>query len=191
MVNHAFQEDYGSLNQWTAVKSANLTLLNTRGITTEIPANVKISPGSSGIGIENPGWAGGIGVQSGAKYTSFFYAKADTAGTVPITVGVYNGDSAIGSQTIQAALTTSWQRFTTTFTPTSGSTGLSTWRLTFPQGTLTNIYVAYSSLTAPFYNGQPLRADIAKLYQQLKPVHIRLPGGNDIEGNSQADRYIW
>ena len=150
-----------------------------------------MAPGPSGIGIQNPGWAGGIGVKANTKYDTFFYAKADKAGTVPITVGVYSGNSALGSATLQAALTTSWQRFPASFTTSSGSNGGSTWRLTFPSGTATQVYVAYNSLTAPFYEGQPLRSDIAQLYQQLKPSYLRLPGGNDIEGNSQSDRYVW
>jgi alpha-L-arabinofuranosidase len=188
LVNHAFQDN--ALAQWSAVNGAQLAFVNGNGISSQIPYSASIAPGGTGIGIQNPGWAGGIGVQA-VKYDSFFYAKADSAVTLPIKAGIYNSNTEIASNTINAGLTTQWQRFATSFTSTQTSNGGSNYKITLPNGSSTKVYIAYASLTAPFWNGQPLRSDIAQAYADLKPAYVRTPGGNDVEGNNQASRYRW
>ncbi|KAJ1560004.1 hypothetical protein HK405_008591, partial [Cladochytrium tenue] len=181
------------ISQWIAVGGASMSYNATGGITAEIPCAMTVAAGAAGIGIRNPGWAGGIGVLANTLYSTSFYARSDVAQAAPITVGLYdsNGNVLASSTFASAALNSTWTKFSTSFTPTTSTSGSSSWRLTFPSGLANSIQIAYTSLTPPDWNGMPIRADIGQAYADLKPTFIRTPGGNDVQGNSLALRYFW
>ncbi|KAI9324711.1 glycoside hydrolase superfamily [Zopfochytrium polystomum] len=192
LVNHAFQDN--KISQWVSVGGATLSYLATGGITAEIPCALSIASGGAGIGLQNPGWAGGIGILANRQYTTSFYVRSDTAQTVPVTVGVYDsaGNAAATYTFANANLTGAWQKLTATLVATTGTTRAGSWRVTFPSGLAgAGAQVAYTSLVLPGWNGQRLRADLAQAYADLRPAFIRLPGGNDLEGNNLAQRYYW
>ena len=54
-------------------------------------------------------------------------------------------------------------------------------------------YFDLISLFPETFKNRPngLRKDLAQAVYDLKPTFLRFPGGNNIEGNSISDRWIW
>ncbi len=191
LVNHAYQD--GQISQWSALGGGSISYRSSGGISSQIPYSLNLAAGGSGIGISNPGWAGGIGYQANTQYTTYFYAKTTKGSqTTPIAVRFVDGNNnVLATTTINAALTTSWNKFSANLTPSSSTSGSGKWQLVLPNGSASDIQFAFTWLAAPGWNGQPLRSDIAQAYADLKPAYVRMLGGNDIEGNSVANRYRW
>ncbi|KAJ1032371.1 hypothetical protein NDA16_000398 [Ustilago loliicola] len=47
------------------------------------------------------------------------------------------------------------------------------------------------SLMPPTYEGTVARQDLAQALADIKPVYVRLPGGNDLEGNTISSWFNW
>lgn len=72
----------------------------------------------------------------------------------------------------------------------SASNSNNTFGLTFPQGTAA-VQLNLISLFPPTYEGTVGRQDIVQAIADLQAPYTRLPGGNQLEGNSIANAYNW
>ena len=150
-------------------------------MTQQVPGYVTISTGGT---IQNPGFAGGIAVHSGQTYTLSFYARG--SGTATFKADFSGG---LGGGSVETKLTSSWTQYNMTIEPTASSGGGNTFYMSLVAGALAD--VAFLSLIPPLWKGQRLRADIAQAYADLGATHVRIPGGNDVEGHNYASRFQW
>ncbi|MBN2035198.1 MAG: carbohydrate binding domain-containing protein [Chitinispirillaceae bacterium] len=149
-----------------------------------------IGGASDRIGIANAGFWG-MNIVSGSVYTLTFYARASSgyAGSLRATLESSNGATIYATQTI-TGLTTGWQKFTATLTPTgSAAQG----RLAITSSATGSVWFDVVSLFPPSFKNRPngLRRDLANMLDSIHPKFVRFPGGTYVEGATMADAFRW
>ncbi|KAF8198626.1 alfa-L-arabinofuranosidase precursor [Pholiota molesta] len=171
--NRAFQQvtpgTSAALNAWSAINGAGISVVQeTTPVSTALPnaLHVTIPAGKTGaIGFSNAGFTG-------------------NAFLVIITAG-----SAYSQQT-------AWKQVTVTLTPSTSAsalTNLFTVTLDGASASGQTINFAMFSLFPPTFKNRAngMRVDIAEALQEMGPSFFRLPGGNNLEGQTTATRWQW
>ncbi|KAH8648281.1 putative alpha-N-arabinofuranosidase A [Tricladium varicosporioides] len=197
--NRAFQgsREYPStLSPWEPIGGAVLTLQNTTiPLSSALPASVNVASGSArkgAIGLVNPGWWG-IDVKP-QKYIGSFWA-----------FGTYKGKFTVK---LQSNLTS--DVFATASVPSSCQAGKwvehkfelhpsvaapnsnNTFSLEFEAGA-GDVNFNLISLFPPTYKNRPngLRPELMSALKALNPSFLRIPGGNNIEGDVYHYPWRW
>ncbi|KAF9061576.1 glycoside hydrolase [Rhodocollybia butyracea] len=181
--NRAFQQvtpgTSAALTAWAALGAASITVVKSSSpVSTALPNALSFKPtATSGtVGFTNDGYFG-IPVTAGFKYTgSFFYLFTST--TVPFTTS------------------SSWQQATFTFTASSTQTSVENlFALTVNAATIGELTMEFTliSLFPPTFNNREngMRLDISEVLLAMKPGFFRFPGGNNLEGETAAQRWAW
>lgn len=161
---------------------------------TELTTSLKVAITSTGskVGAANSGYWG-IPVTPSTKYTASVWAKGASGFTGPLTVDIESADgSTIYAQAQIPKITSNWKKYSVTLktalTPTTSDAQFAI--STTGKGTF---WITQASLFKPTYNNRPNgnRVDLMQTLAAMKPGHLRLPGGNYLEGNSIAERFEW
>lgn len=196
--NRAFQVNGGSLDGWTA-KGGSIVLSMDGPVSTALPAHLTLTPNGNGVaGISNGGFSG-IALPAQTYVGSFYYKPANgskNAGNVVTASLRSSSGTTYGSVPVKVAGVGpgQWKQFSFKITTsTAASNANNAIVLELPAGSTGSFSFNLISIFPPTFKqrGNGVRADIAQAFSDLKPGFIRLPGGNDIEGNSIPDRYIW
>jgi alpha-N-arabinofuranosidase len=100
----------------------------------------------------------------------------------------------MNSVDVSSAVIGNWsQFFVTIVVADEAPTSNNTFFIQFPPGSKGEFEFNLISCFPLTYKDRPngARIDIAKAFVELKPGFIRLPGGNDLEGHSILERFIW
>ncbi|KAJ3784620.1 arabinofuranosidase [Lentinula aff. detonsa] len=206
--NRAFQmvdvsNQTTALSAWHSVNGAQLTVIEeTVPVSSALPnaLSVAIPSGSSGqLGIGNEGYFG-IKVNSSNTYNASFFYRFPTASSS-------NGIATVGLQTSTGQVLgasnvtlngsqTSWLQVFTTIQPSISPASLTNnFTVTVDGETLAGqtINFAMFSLFPPTFKNRPngMRIDIAETLSAMAPSFFRLPGGNNLEGQTVATRWQW
>ncbi|TGO18286.1 hypothetical protein BTUL_0011g00920 [Botrytis tulipae] len=201
--NRAFQGNrkYAStLEPWTAIGSSVLTLQNTsKPLSSALPTSVNVRASSNGtyanstgtIGLSNPGWWG-FSVQP-QKYTgSFWVLGAYTGNFTASLVGATSGTVFASVDIPSNSTSEEWTEFPFTLEPTAAAPDVNNnFTIEFESGHSLNFNLI--SLFPPTYNDRPngLRPELVQAMKDLNPSFFRIPGGNNIEGDSYGYRWAW
>ncbi|CAK5283023.1 unnamed protein product [Mycena citricolor] len=157
---------------------------------------------TSAVGITNSGYFG-INVQKNWTYHGSFYFRFPSAPSTPVkgvfTVGFLDSTgNAVAKSTHAFTSSSNWQQITFRFTPSSTPSGSG--NLFYVQ--LPGAAVASGGGTVQFgmlscfpptfknrVNG--MRMDISNALKAMNPSFFRFPGGNNLEGQTASDRWIW
>ncbi|QRW09227.1 alpha-L-arabinofuranosidase [Ceratobasidium sp. AG-Ba] len=200
--NRAFQvvqpHTSGALAGWAAYNKATLDVTNgTPGVSSALPNSLQVTvpSGTSGAtGFQNTGWWG-IKIQSGSTYTGSFYVKSSSY-TGSITVALVSTSGQTFATTTVSGVTSSWKKFTFSFTPSTSAPNTSNvLRFTMDGASASGKTLNFGlfSLFPPTFKGRAngMRADLAEALAASKPGVFRFPGGNNLEGSSPATRWKW
>ncbi|PWN50627.1 glycoside hydrolase [Violaceomyces palustris] len=205
IANRAFQEPEtnstdpslgkGTLKYWSPTSSGTkLNLTKSNPLSNALPQSVTISGDGERCGIKNTGWFG-IPIDDQEYQLSFQVRSASGGGKSDqeITFGLYSSDMAttFAEGSDKVTLTSEWQEKRYTLNP-RGKAGNAdnVFALQVPcQGS--DVQVNLVSLFPPTWEGTVARRDLAQALADIKPELVRLPGGNDLEGNSIAARFQW
>jgi alpha-N-arabinofuranosidase len=206
LLNRAFQlvtpGTASALANWKAVNSNIVVVAETAPVSAALPNALQLSvpAGSvSNVGFANTGNSG-IGIQTNTEYKASFYYRfptaskfkgkfvvslQDAAGTILASQKV----SASGSQTtwkqVKLSLSTSVQpgSFNNMFAITVEGNSAAGEKINF----------SMLSLFPPTFKNREngMRQDIAQALADMKPSFFRLPGGNNLEGQTVATRWQW
>ncbi|KAF9003408.1 arabinofuranosidase [Cyathus striatus] len=195
--NRAFQlvspGSSSALVGWQAINGGSISPLP-NALKLTVPAGK-----SGGVGFANTGYSG-IKVTSGSAYTASFFYRFPTASG-------FNGNIVVGLQTIGGQVLastttsisggqTSWRQVTVTLNPTttpSSTSNLFTITLDGASASGQSVNFAMLSLFPPTYKNRAngMRVDIATALAEMGPSFFRLPGGNNLEGQTVASRWQW
>jgi alpha-N-arabinofuranosidase len=150
-------------------------------------------------GVRNGGFYG-INIQA-QNYTGSFYYRslpgASIAGS-KLNVGFSDatGQMTYGLTTVDVSKAPVNNWFSLSFTIQVSSAAPSTKNLffiEFPVGSKGDFEFNLISCFPPTFKNRPngARMDIAQAFADLKPGYVRLPGGNDLEGPTIPERFIW
>lgn len=105
------------------------------------------------------------------------------------------GDTYASASVDVASKGNAWTQFQYTFQPTSDAPDSNnTLQFTMPASSVTGpLSFNLLSLFPPTYNGRPNgnRVDLMEAMADLKPSFFRMPGGNNVEGNSPPYWWDW
>jgi alpha-N-arabinofuranosidase len=200
--NRAFQERGRSLDGWSSFGQGSITVTSTQPLSQALPAQMRYSlatTSTSPSGFQNGGFSG-INVQAQNYTVSFFYRPL-TGASIPggkLNVGLSDsaGQTRYGVSAIDVskAPLNSWFQLSanvSVFTAAPSTKNL--FFVEFPTGSMGNFEFNLISCFPPTFKNRTngARVDIAQAFADLKPGYVRLPGGNDVEGPSIAERFIW
>ncbi|MGA2685512.1 MAG: alpha-L-arabinofuranosidase C-terminal domain-containing protein [Verrucomicrobiota bacterium] len=195
--NRLFADSTTSPSFWSFLTSGTaagqMSLDSSLPLSTTNPECLKLtmSSGTGTVGAANNGYYG-IPLASGKTYNLSFYARAVAGFSGNITVSLESSNGILlYAQSTVGGLTTNWQHFALSLTPT----------LTDPFAQLVlsislpgSVYLDVVSLfPAQIFNNRTngLRPDLANMLLNLQPSFIRFPGGSWVGGSSLADAYHW
>lgn len=205
--NRAFQlvspGTSGALSSWSAVNGATISVVReSTPISNALPnaLHVVIPSGrSGGVGFANAGFSG-IGVTSGTTYTgSFFYrfpSSSSFRGSATVSLQSSSG-STLGSSTVTlSGAQTSWSQVN--FSIRAGSNPGNTnnrFVVTLDGGSAGGQTINFGMFTLfpPTFKNRAngMRNDIASALAEMGPSIWRFPGGNNLEGQTVAQRWQW
>ncbi|EPQ29000.1 uncharacterized protein PFL1_03290 [Pseudozyma flocculosa PF-1] len=187
----------GTLASWSKVgasTSLDLTLQNP--LSHALPKSVAVtsSAKNEACGLTNSGY-GGFSVKP-QKYDLSFYARSvdGKPTTVKVKAGLYSADRSRTwtEQTLTLQLTSEWKQFKASMTPTASAPDTNNvFSIKTAAGCGSGMQLNLVSLFPPTWKGTVARADLAQALADTKPVLVRVPGGNDLEGNSISAWFNW
>ncbi|KAJ7098378.1 alfa-L-arabinofuranosidase precursor [Mycena epipterygia] len=205
--NRAFQQvtpnTSAALNAWHSINGAALSVVaDSVPVSSALPNSlqVKIPTGAKGpVGVGNEGYFG-IKVAAGSTYTASFHYRFPTASSFKgsVTVGLQTtaGQSLVSTTVPITAATTGWKLVNVTLKPTRSATSTANnFTVTLNGATASGQTVNFAlfSLFPPTFKNRPngMRVDIATTLSEMGPSFFRLPGGNNLEGQTVAQRWQW
>ncbi|CAF4397896.1 unnamed protein product, partial [Rotaria sp. Silwood2] len=175
--NRAFQEKGRSLDGWSP-----------------------FGQGSIALNTFQPFGFYGINIQVQNYTASFFYRSLGEAyvagGQLRIGFSDSTGQITYGISTIDVSIVPADNWFPFSFTIpifSNTSSAKNVFFIEFPPGSKGDFEFNIVSCFPPTYKDRVngARMDIAQAFADLKPGYVRLPGGNDLEGPTILERFIW
>ncbi len=160
---------------------------------TNIPNSLKLTmtSGTGSVGAGNSGFWG-MSLAAGAAYDLNFYALGSNGFSGLIGARLESADgSTVYSQTSFGGVTTSWQKFSTSFISSGTDTNA---RLVL---SITNVGAVWLDVVSLFPHAtfhsrtNGLKLNLANALAALKPSFFRFPGGNYIESNNTTNAVRW
>jgi alpha-L-arabinofuranosidase len=203
--NSGFNDSTNPLNAWAAFNGSgvvsSLTSDTTTGPTSALNQSgaLTVTSGVSStarVGISNSGYFG-VAVAPSTSYEVDFYAKATAGFTGPLTVDLESTTGTVYAVATVPSITTAWADYTVTLntgtnTPTT-ATNLFVISTNSTSANGQTIWFGATYLYPPSYDGagNHLRIDLMQDLAALKPAIFRVPGGNYLEGNTDATHFEW
>lgn len=202
-INYVYYlENNGSLVGWTSFGTGSITLTTDRPLSNALPAQIRyslVNNSTASSGFRNSGFFG-INIQV-KNYTTNFFFRLLSGAYIPdgkLTIGFSDTNDQIryGLSTIDVstAIANNWMNVSSIISVhTNASTTENFFFIEFPTGSKGDFEFNLISCFPPTYKNRPngARIDIAQVFADLKPGFVRFPGGNDLEGRSILERFIW
>ncbi|KAF2204615.1 glycoside hydrolase [Delitschia confertaspora ATCC 74209] len=196
--NRAFQGNSifpSKISPWTAVGSAQLSLQNlSQPLSAALPTSLRVTASKGTAGIANPGfWGIDVKVQ---KYTGSFWVKGKYDGSFTASLQSTITNETYGSVKVRSQATDrEWREHKYTLVPQkAGERTNNTLVITY-DASATNGHLDFNliSLFPPTYKNRPngMRIDIMEALKALNPKFLRMPGGNNLEGNDPPYYWKW
>ncbi|THH09564.1 hypothetical protein EW145_g1917 [Phellinidium pouzarii] len=209
--NRAFQRVMpgasDALAAWSAVGGAQISVVDsTTPLSSALPNSLQIQVSTNtteAVGLANSGYFG-INVNSSWTYNASFFFKFAEGSTFDgsLTASLVALDGTVlasSSEKVSGAHSTNWTEFSVKLRPSmSGSNTNNSFTVTLDSGKTAiaageTAFFSMFSLFPPTYKGREngMRVDIAQALADMKPAFFRFPGGNNLEGQSIEERWIW
>ncbi|KAI0156540.1 glycoside hydrolase family 51 protein [Xylariaceae sp. FL1272] len=199
--NRAFQgsETYPiTLDGWSPVNGATLSLKNlTNPLSKALPSSINVASNRKGgqIGFANDGyWGMDIKRQ---KYTGSFWVKGDYHGDLTASVQSNITGEKFGTTKIESkSRADEWTEHTFDLIPYKNApSSNNTFAITFNSEGLKSGSLDFNliSLFPPTFKNRPngMRLDLTEALAQIHPTIFRMPGGNMLEGLTNATWWNW
>ncbi|CAF1014166.1 unnamed protein product [Adineta ricciae] len=200
--NRAFQENGRSLDGWLTFGEGSIALSNNQSLSSALPVQMKFTLNQTSTtpsGFKNGGFYG-INVQRQNYRASFFYRPSTNAhvegGKLTIGLSDVDGSKIYGASTIDVsnAPVNVWSNFSATISVFDAAQSTqNVFFVAFPPNSKGDFEFNLISCFPPTFKNREngVRVDIAQAFADLKPGFVRLPGGNDLEGPTIPERFIW
>lgn len=189
-------EKYNALTGWERLGAAELTVLTDRPFCDKNPHYLRLTAQSTGDGLFNAGFNGGMAFAENAGYRFACYARAVGQADEEMTVSLRSGrGETYQAQTIRVH-PGDWQKYTLSFTaPCTDRTG----RLCLTLAGGGAVELDFISLfPKDTYKGREngLRRDLAEKLEALHPKFMRFPGGclihdGALDPDARDSQYRW
>lgn len=195
--NNGFQGEDPGLTAYTSVGAVDISRDTDTPVSHAITSSLKVSmrdDASGFVGFANNGY-GGVPVQNAAYTTSFWMQGAYSGAVTVQLVGSESGRIFAEHNVSVKSVDGKFQRFKGTLESEAAPDGTNEWRLLVDAGLVESgtVHVGLIELFPPTYHNRTngLRDDVASFLENTSPSFLRFPGGNNIEGLSIPQRWIW
>jgi alpha-N-arabinofuranosidase len=194
--NRTFQDDPAKPVHWSATPSASIAIDRSTGPGAALPLSLKVtldaaSPASP-AGVKNDGFWG-IPVRPDTAYTASFYARADASFRGPLQLSIDDDLSgkAVATASVDS-LGSEWKRYSVVL-HTGPVAPSAAYRFVIEGTHPGTVWLQLVSLFPPTYANRPNgnRIDLMEKLAAMKPMFLRFPGGNYLEGDHISERYEW
>jgi alpha-L-arabinofuranosidase len=198
--NRTFRSDWSGVLNWYVVEkgaaSAKLSVDDKTGPSAALSTSAKLEVASadanSRAGLLNEGYWG-IAVRPNTRYTGSFYAKTDSANTLPARIVLVADQSGQVLGSANSSISgNEWKQYKFELQSGSAAPGSEN-HLEITVDRPATIWLQLVSLFPPVYrsraNGN--RVDIMEKLAAMRPAFLRFPGGNYLEGNRIETRFDW
>lgn len=187
---------------WHPIGGASLAIdTSSPIISSSLPYQMRmdVPAGTTGtVGFYNEGFWG-FDVNATKRYIASLYMRGNYSGTVNCYFHSNTTGQTLGltSMSIDQTPSAGWvQSYSTTFQPSqTGSNGNNTFYFTFDGSKLAgqSVYFNVLSLFKQTFDNRinGVREDLANSLLNMNTKYIRLPGGNNMEGNSSPYEWKW
>ncbi|EIN08778.1 glycoside hydrolase family 51 protein [Punctularia strigosozonata HHB-11173 SS5] len=207
--NRAFQQvtagTSAALTAWSAVGDATIAVLaDSDPVSSALPNSLQLtipSASSGSVGFANSGYFGWCFLTSHSwTYNASFFFKVptvlDTDLVATVALQTSSGSVLAASNVTIPANQTSWTQAFTTLAPASSASDASNlFTVTVDGASAAGAAVNFAmfSLMPPTFKGRAngMRIDVAEALAAMGPTFFRLPGGNNLEGETIATRWQW
>lgn len=151
--NRAFQN--GTLDSWSAVGGASLSLDTSTPLSHALPHSVKVAGGKGTVGLKNPGYWG-IDVKRANKYTGSFYSYGayDGSFTVSLVSDITN-ETLASTRVRSKSVANAWTQHQYELRPTKDAANSNnSFVLQFQSGPKTELKFNLISLFPPTFNNR-------------------------------------
>lgn len=200
--NRAFQEKNRSIDGWTSFGEATISLNGEKPLSNVLPFHLEVSfkeETKSISGFQNGGFFG-MKIEESIYNVSFFFRSTSESflpdGKFNVVLAEENRIFRFASTSVDVSSSTVdlWRKFQFQLVSTKQSSNSNNlFFIEFPIGSRGKFeFNLISCFPETFKNRENgARRDIAQLFADLKPGFVRIPGGNDLEGRSIDERFIW
>ncbi|TFK98215.1 glycoside hydrolase superfamily [Pterulicium gracile] len=207
--NRAFQQvtpgTSAALNSWAALNAASrISVVRSNvPVSAALPnaLSLAVNAGTTdSVGFTNTGFWG-FPVTANTRYQGSFYYRFPNPPSNQVS-GNFNvdlrstGGTVFTSTSVPFTSSAGWKKVTFTFTPSATQASANNlFAVSVTGATVSGLTVEFTlvSLFPPTFNNRPngMRIDISQALADLKPTFFRFPGGNNLEGQTPARRWIW
>jgi alpha-N-arabinofuranosidase len=187
---------------WHPVGGVSLAIdTSSPAISSSLPYQMRmdVPAGTTGtVGFYNEGFWG-FDVDATKRYIASLYMRGNYSGTIDCSFHSNTTGQVLGSTSMSIDQTSSagWvHSYSATFRPSrTGSDGNNTFYFTFDgsklagQSVYFNVLSLFKQTFDNRYNG--VRDDLAQAFLNMNMKYIRLPGGNNMEGNESPYEWKW
>jgi alpha-N-arabinofuranosidase len=188
-----------NLVKWHNLPGCNLEMDNSApllSLALPYQMSATVASGATGItGLWNEGYAG-FNVTTATSYNSSFWLRgrfdgAMTASFISNTTGAVLSTNIF---TVSQTVSQGWVQWSSAFTVSESAPDFAnTWHLTW-DAELTaggTIYFNMLSISQQTFEDGPLRMDLANAVNDIGGKSLRLPSGNNLEGNVPPNQWVW
>ncbi|KAL2145930.1 hypothetical protein VTI28DRAFT_5804 [Corynascus sepedonium] len=190
--NRAFQNE--SLKSWSPVGDSTLELDTSTPLSWALPRSVRVKSGKGKAGLKNSGYWG-INVKKTDTYTGSFYSYGEYKGSFTASLVSDITNETLATTKIKSkSVADAWTQHEFELHPTkSAANSNNSFVLEFRPCHETELKFNLISLFPPTYNNRPngMRRDLMEKLRDLKPSFLRIPGGNNLEGNFAGNHWNW
>ncbi|KAF2672834.1 glycoside hydrolase [Microthyrium microscopicum] len=189
-----------SLDGWSAIGSAKLSLDSSNPLSKALPTVMKIEipqNASGEVGFQNSGWWG-VSVRP-QTYTASFHVKggSNTKGGKIYASLISMGGELYARSMVEPQIESVFEELSmkieNTKSAQNGAANRFAITLDAKDFAGQTLYFSLVSLFGETFKGRKngLRKDIGEAFYDLKPKFLRFPGGNNLEGESIDSRWKW
>jgi alpha-N-arabinofuranosidase len=202
MMSLYYLEKDRSLDGWSSFGEGSIVLTTDKPLSNALPAQMRyslVTSSTSVSGFRNGGFYG-MNIQVQNYTANFFYRPLAgahlTGGKLNIGFRDATDQTIYGTSTVNVSTATvgDWTNVSSTISVLSAAPSTKNFFfIEFPVGSKGEFEFNLISCFPPTYKNRPngARIDLAQAFANLKPGFVRLPGGNDLEGLSIPERFIW
>lgn len=181
---------------FTAASGSKISLTNTaKPLSSALPWSMTVSGSGNSAGFSNPGYYG-IEVKP-QTYTGTFWTLGSYTGNFTASFYSTTSKKTLASTSVLGQSTAgTWTQHNFTLAPSAAASDVNnTFMITFDpsKASSQSLNFNFISLFPPTYNNRPngLRIDLMNALAGVKPSFMRLPGGNNLEGNAPGQQLMW
>ena len=197
-----YSERGRSLDGWSSFGQGSMNLSNNQPLSNALPVQMRYSlstSSTSASGFQNGGFYG-MNIQIQTYAVNFYYRASTNAEVAGGKLNVGFSDSTgqtrygVSLVDVSTAQTNTWTKFALNISvSTAAPSTKNLFFIEFPTGSKGDFEFNLISCFPPTFENRTngARLDLAQAFADLKPGFVRLPGGNDLEGPSVPERFIW